>query len=366
MKFRCERDVLDRAFSTAGRAISNRGSAPPVMSGLHLHLVGDNLAVVGSDLDLTIRVDSKVGGQEDGVVVLPAKLAADIVRSFDSGQVTMTVDDDGARVVAGRSDFNLRVMSADEFPRFEEPDGDAVTLDAESVSAALEQVVKAASGDDSRPILTGVLLAAEDDGLRFVATDSYRLAVRDLPGTSVLGRDQTVLVPSRALEVTGRLLGDAEELTIRLADREASFVVDDVTIVTRLIEGEFPNYRGLIPSDHPNTLVVGRVALIDAVRRVGLLARDATPVRLSMSSEGLELIAITQDVGQAHETLDSTYEGKDKELTVAFNPGYLLDGLEVSPGDEVRLETIDALKPAVIRSVDVEGFLYLLMPVRVS
>ena len=364
MKFRCERDVLDRAFSTAGRAISNRGSAPPVMSGLHLHLVGDNLAVVGSDLDLTIRVDSKVGGQEDGVAVLPAKLAADIVRSLDSGQITVTVDDDGAHVVAGRADFNLRTMSADEFPRFEEPNGDAVTLDAASVSAALEQVVKAASGDDSRPILTGVMLAAEGDGLRFVATDSYRLAVRDLPGTSVLGRDQTVLVPSRALEVTGRLLGDAEELIIRLADREASFVVDDVTIVTRLIEGEFPNYRGLIPSDHPNTLVVDRVALIDAVRRVGLLARDATPVRLAMSSDGLELIAITQDVGQAHETLDSTYDGK--ELTVAFNPGYLLDGLEVSPGDEVRLETIDALKPAVIRSVADEGFLYLLMPVRVS
>ena len=364
MKFRCERDVLDRAFSIAGRAISNRGGTPPVMSGLHMHLVGDNLAVVGSDLDLTIRVDSKVGGDEDGTAVLPAKLGADIVRSLDSGQITLTDDDDGARVVAGRSDFNLRVMSADEFPKFEEPAGDAVTLGSDSVAAALDQVVKAASGDDSRPILTGVLLAAENDGLRFVATDSYRLAVRDLPGTSILGRDQTVLVPSRALEVTGRLLGDADELTIRLAEREASFIVDDVTIVTRLIEGEFPNYRGLIPSDHPNVLVVARVALIEAVRRVGLLAQDSTPVRLAMSGDGLELIAITQDVGQAHETLDSSYEGND--LSVAFNPGYLLDGLEVSPGEEVRLETIDALKPAVIRSVDEEGFLYLLMPVRVS
>jgi DNA polymerase-3 subunit beta len=255
-------------------------------------------------------------------------------------------------------------MAADEFPRFEAPGGEAVTLNAESVATALEQVVKAASGDDSRPILTGVLLAAEDDGLRFVATDSYRLAVRDLPGTAILGRDQTVLVPSRALEVTGRLLGDADELTIRLDEREASFKVGDVTVVTRLIEGEFPNYRGLIPTDHPNALVVDRIALIDAVRRVGLLAKDATPVRLAMTGDGLELIAITQDVGQAHETVDATYEGSD--LTVAFNPGYLLDGLEVSPGDEVRLETIDSLKPAVIRSVGDDGFLYLLMPVRVS
>ncbi len=364
MKFRCERDVLDHAFSTAGRAVSSRGGQLPVLSGLHLELSGDRLAVVGSDLDLTIRVLSEVGGQEDGVAVLPAKLAADILRALDSGQVEVTVDDEGARVASGRSDFNLRTMAADEFPRFEDADGEAVTLGAESVSAALEQVVKAASGDDSRPILTGVLLAAEDDGLRFVATDSYRLAVRDLPGTSVLRRDQTVLVPSRALEVTGRLLADAEELTIRLAEREASFVVDDVTVVTRLIEGEFPNYRGLIPSDHPNTLTVDRTGLIDAVRRVGLLARDATPVRLAMSGDGLELIAITQDVGQAHESLDAAYAGSD--LTVAFNPEYLLDGLEVCPGDEVRLETIDALKPAVVRSISDDGFLYLLMPVRVS
>ena len=364
MKFRCERDVLDRAFSITSRAVSSRGGVQPVLSGLHLELTGNRLSVVGSDLDLTIRVDAVVGGHEDGAAVLPAKLVTDIVRALDSGQVEIAVDEEGVRITSGRSDFSLRVMAADEFPRFEAPGGEAVTLDAESVATALEQVVKAASGDDSRPILTGVLLAAEDDGLRFVATDSYRLAVRDLPGTSILGRDQTVLVPSRALEVTGRLLGDADELTIRLDEREASFEVGDVTIVTRLIEGEFPNYRGLIPTDHPNALVVDRTALIDAVRRVGLLAKDATPVRLAMTGDGLELIAITQDVGQAHETVDATYEGSD--LTVAFNPGYLLDGLEVSPGDEVRLETIDSLKPAVIRSVGDDGFLYLLMPVRVS
>jgi DNA polymerase-3 subunit beta len=207
-------------------------------------------------------------------------------------------------------------------------------------------------------------MAAEEDGLRLVATDSYRLAVSDLPGTSVLGRDQTVLVPSRALDAVARVLGDASELTILLGERDASFVIDDVKIVTRLIEGEFPNYRGLIPADHPNSLVVDRLALLEAVRRVGILARDSTPVRMSMSSNGLELVAITQDVGQARETLDADYTGSD--LTVAFNPEYLVDGLEASPGDEVRLETIDSLKPAILRSTGDDQFLYLLMPVRVS
>ncbi|HYF45595.1 MAG TPA: DNA polymerase III subunit beta, partial [Acidimicrobiales bacterium] len=229
---------------------------------------------------------------------------------------------------------------------------------------ALRQVVLAASSEDSRPILTGVLLAAEEAGLRLVATDSYRLAVRDLPGTTVLAEGQSVLVPSRALGELARLLADAGEVTLRLGEREASFAVGDVTLTTRLIEGEFPNYRGLIPSSHPNRLTVGREALLDAVRRVRLLARDSTPVRLVMKPDGLELVAVTQDVGQAHEELDAKFEGA--ELTVAFNPEYLSQGAEVTPGDEVTLETVDALKPALLRSTESPDFLYLLMPVRVS
>ena len=364
VKFHCERDVLDRAFSTARRAVSGRSGSHPVLSGLHLELPGNCLAVTGSDGDLTIRVEAEVGGKKDGSVVLSAQLASDIVRSLDAGQVEFSAGDDGATLVAGRSDFSLRTMPTDEYPRFEEPGGDSVNLDAVMVADALDQVVKAASLDDARPILTGVLMAAEEDGLRFVATDSYRLAVRDLPGTEILGRDQTVLVPSRALDAVGRVLDDASGLTIRLGDRDASFTIDDVQIVTRLIEGEFPNYRGLIPDSHPNALVVNRVAFLEAVRRVGIMARDATPVRLTMSADGLELVAITQDVGQGRETVDAEYSGSD--LTVAFNPEYLLDGLEVSPGDEVRLETVDSLKPAVLRSVGNDHFLYLLMPVRVS
>jgi len=364
VKFRCERDVLERAFSVARRATPGRGGALPVLAGLHLTLKKNRLVVVGSDLDLTIRVQVEVGGEKDGTTVIPAALGAEIMRALDSGQVQVEVDDEGARVKSGRSDFNLRTLPTDEFPNFDEPGGEAVSLDVENFAAALEQVVKAASIDDSRPILTGVLLAAESDGLRLVATDSYRMAMRDLPGTEVLGRDQTVLVPSRALDVVNRLLGDAASLSIQLGERDAGFVIDDIRIVTRLIEGEFPNYQGLIPDSHPNQLTVDRETLISAVQRVRLLARDATPVRLAMTSEGLELIAIAQDVGQAHESVDATYTGND--LTVAFNPEYLLDGLEVSPGDEVRLDTVDALKPVILRGVGDEDFLYLLMPVRVS
>jgi DNA polymerase-3 subunit beta len=141
-------------------------------------------------------------------------------------------------------------------------------------------------------------------------------------------------------------------------------VVGNTRLTTRLIEGEFPNYRGLIPASYPNRLTVGREPLLDALRRVKLMAREATPVRLVMNSDGLELIAITQDVGQANEQIDAKFEGG--ELTVAFNPEYLLTGVEVAPGDEVTISTVDPFKPAVLRATDGDDFLYLLMPVRVS
>ena len=368
MKFACERDVLVEALGTAGRAVATRGGSLPVLAGVRFELTGDQLRLTGTDLELTITVETTVAGESDGVAVLQGRIAADVVKSLEAGRVVIAAEGDEAQITSGRFSSSMRLLPAEEYPRLAEPSAEAVTLAATDLADALHQVVRAASTDDSRPILTGVLLSAEETGLRLVATDSYRLAVRDLPGTSVLREGQSVLVPSRALREVERLLTGAKELTLRLGEREATFEVNaesGVTrLTTRLIEGDFPNYRGLIPSSQPNRLTVGREALLDAARRVRLMAREATPVRLAMSGDGLELVAITQDVGQAHEQLDAGYEGS--ELTVAFNPEYLLDGVEVATGDEVVLETLDAQKPAVLRGTDGSDFLYLLMPVRVS
>ena len=419
MKFRCERDVLLDALTTAGRAIASRGGALPVLSGVRLEAMGHELRVVGTDLDLTIQVVVGVAVARPGVVVAPGRLVTDIVRALDAGAVTVESDEDNdeLRISSGRSNFSVRTHPAGDFPRLPPITGDAVRLPATGLTEALRQVVRAASNEDSRPILTGVLMAAEQGGLRLVATDSYRLAVRDLPGIGILREDQRVLVPSRALAELQRLLssaakagpgsapvvavappaasvafssgdgdddghGDSESesagtgasvasvddgpaAVLRLGDHDATFELGAVKLTTRLIEGDFPNYRQLIPANYPNSLIVGREALLDAVRRVKLMVRDPnTPVRIALRSDGIELTVITQDWGQATEEVDAKYEGA--EMVVAFNPNYLIDGVEAITSDEVQLETLDALKPATLKPTEGSDYLYLLMPVRVS
>jgi DNA polymerase-3 subunit beta len=366
LKFRCERDVLADALGTASR-VATSATGARAHPGIKAELAGGSLTLTGGDVDLTVQVTKPVQGIDDGSAVLPAKLATEIVRALDNSAITVDCDGDEGHITAGRSHFTVRLQPVEHFPRLSPPPADRVTLDAAELGTALHQVVRAASNDNMRPILTGVLMAAEGDGLRLVATDSYRLAVRDLPGTSVLREGQAVLVPSRSLGELQRLLGSSGgEVTVGLAEREVTFEVGDSRLITRLLEGDFPNYRQLIPSSHPNRLTIGREPFLDAIRRVRLLAKEAqaATIRLQLKADGVELTATTQDVGQAHEDLDAKYEGT--EMTIAFNPDFLLDGIEAVDGDEVSLETVDALKPAVVRSVESQDYLYLLMPVRVS
>lgn len=366
MKFRCERDVLADAVGSAGRAATNRTGTLPVLAGIRMEVAGDTLTVTGTDLELTIRLTVEVGGDQDGAAVVPARLVADIVKALPAGAVEISLDsgDSGEMSIsAGRSQFSVRPLSLDDYPAQTEPTGEAVTLPAATMSDALRQVVRAASTDDARAVLTGVLLASEDEGVRMVATDSYRLAVRDLPDSTVLGSGQKVLIPGRALNELQRLMGDVEELTVRFGEREATFEAGTTRLSTRLIEGDFPNYRNLLPSSYPNLLTVSKASMMEAIRRVKILAQDSTPVRLTLGGETVQLTAITQDVGNAAEEIDASYDGA--EMTVAFNPDYLAAGIDAIDADDVTLATMDPMKPAVLRGAGQDDYLYLLMPVRV-
>jgi DNA polymerase-3 subunit beta len=363
VKFRCEREILADALATAGRAATSRTGTLPVLSGLRLEVTGDELSVTGTDLELSIRLTIAVGGERDGAVVVPARLTADIVRSLPAGAVEVAVRDEEVSISAGRSQFSIRPLGLDDYPVQAEPAVEPVTLSSTDVAEALRQVVRAASSDDARPVLTGVLIAADDDGVRMVATDSYRLAVRDLPENDMLTSGQKVLVPGRALNELQRVLSSDDELKVRLGARDAVFETGSTRLTTRLIEGDYPNYRNLLPSSYPNVLTVGREALLEALRRVKILAQDATPVRLELGGDTLVLKAITQDIGNAFEEVDATYDGA--EMTVAFNPTYLAEGVDAVDAEEVTLSTLDPMKPAVVRPVGRDDYLYLLMPVRV-
>lgn len=362
MKFRCEREILADAITTAGRAATSRTGTLPVLSGVRLDVDDETLTVTGTDLELTIRLSVPVHSDQPGSAVVPARLVGDIVKALPAGAVEVSLDDEMS-ISAGRSQFSVRPLSLSDYPAQVETDVEAVTLQSSEVADALRQVVRAASTDDARAVLTGVLIAAEDDGLKMVATDSYRLAVRDLPQSSMLAAGQKVLVPGRALAELQRILSGDTELAVRLGTREAVFEAGGTRLTTRLIEGEYPNYRNLLPSSYPNLLTVGREALLEALRRVKILAQDSTPVRLTLGGDTVGLTAITTDVGNAHEEIDAKYDGA--EMEVAFNPDYLAAGIDAVEGDEVTLATMDPMKPAVLRGVGHDEYLYLLMPVRV-
>jgi len=367
VKFRCERDTLAEGVATAQRAVASRTGAMPVLSGLRVSAADGALELVGTDLELTIRVRIPADIDGDGSAVIPARLLSEIVRQLEGPSVSVVLSDDDARIEAARFATTLRTLSASEFPRLAQSDGTGVRVSASSFAEALRQVVSAASKDEARPILTGVLLTASGGGLRLVATDSYRLAMRDLEGVSMLAEGQKVLVAAKGLAEVQRLLSAAtDDIDVALGDRDVVFRVGSTEVTTRLIEGDFPNYQQLIPKDYPNRLTVARDALQAAVNRVRLVgqSRDTAPIRLSMSAESLELSAIAADVGEAHETVEAKYEGT--ELTVAFNSQFLLDGIDAAASAEVVLESIDPLKPAVLRATDTPDFLYLLMPVRIS
>lgn len=388
MKFRCERDSLVEVLTTAGRAVSSRTTTSQALSGVRIECEGNRLMVVGTDLDLTVHVSTEAIGLSDGVCVAPSKLISDIVRSLEPGAVTIEAEQDKVEITAARSRFSLRAFAPEDFPVIPDPAVPEIHLAAKGLMSALHQVVRAASHDDARPLLTGVLIAAEGSGIRLVATDSYRLALRDIDGKNDAFGEKEVLVPARALSELQRLTAQSRDgketktspnnsesenparqplptVGMSIGDHEATFTVGNVRVSTRLLDGSYPDYQQLIPAEYPNRLHVGKDSLIDALRRVRLLVRDhTTPVRLSMRQGGVDLTVVSQEVGDASETVDGDFEGVD--LTIAFNPTYLIDGVDAVMGDEVMLETIDATKPATVRGAEQSDFRYLLMPVRVS
>lgn len=376
MKFRCERDDLVAAVQFASRAISNRATLP-VLSGLRLEASGEGrVRVAATDLELTMETSFAAAVDEPGKVIVPGRLFGEMSRNLSSGQVSVAGTDGEVEIGSGRGRFRVRSLTPDDYPALPIEDRDdsagvQVSLDAAELATALSQVVRAASGDESRQILTGVLWELEDGSVTLAATDSYRLAVRQLPATGTLTEERKVVLPSRTLgELARALQGASGSVSALVKENLVAFSIASAdedsagewVIGSRFIEGEFPKYRQLIPQEYPNTLVVDRELLLEVTRRVGLLAQNNLPVKLQLAAE-LEVSAHTPDVGEGQEVIDAEYDGES--LVIAFNPQFLLDGASAISSPRLEMQVGDGLKPAILRG-ETGDFTYLLMPVRLS
>jgi DNA polymerase III subunit beta len=361
VKFRSDRDALSEALQIVQRGVSSRPGIPALTGVLLEAADGGDLTLTTTDLEVSARLSIAVQVSEPGQVLVPARLFTDTVKSLSNAPVEFDADRGQAHIRCAAFEGSLRLLSVEDFPTLQAPSGIRVTVEAGTFAEAVAQVGKAASRDEARPVLTGVLLEISREGVTMVATDSYRLAVRDLIATAQ--GEAKAIVPERAVTEAGRAAASEEKGGIELIvdDAQVSVRVGTLTLTSRLIEGEFPNYRQLLPEGYENRLTISRQQLMDAVRRVGLLARDTTPVRLEFNALGVKLSSSSPDVGQAVEAVEARYEGED--MTVAFNPGYLADGLAVTGGESVRLEVRDGLKPGIVRG-ESDEFTYLVMPVR--
>lgn len=373
MKFRAERSEFAEAVSWATRTVGARVTLP-ALSGVLLDAADGTLTCRATDLEVAAEIKVPVQIDEPGRALLPGKLLSQLVARFPDAPVELSGTSDRVQITCGRATFNVRGMPVDDFPTLPEPADDAASgsLKADAFGRLVSQVARAASSDEARPVLTGVKLEAGDGALIAAATDSYRLAVRRLPWEQAV--EGSALVPARALQEAAKAGSESGgEVTLVLEEGQVSFLFGDRRLTSRLIEGSFPNYGQLLPDGYETAVIVERAAMVESLQRVAVVAlgQANTPVTLTFEDGSVDLQAGSQEVGDAAEALPAEIEGDG--LTIAFNPMFLLSGLEATGTERIRIELRDGLKPAVLRPQPASGdaaqaddFTYLLMPMRTS
>jgi DNA polymerase-3 subunit beta len=319
------------------------------------------------DVGLRVPLDAQV--TREGVVVLPARLMLDVVRSLPGNEVSLELRaaEQDVELISGNATFHIRTLRTEDFPPFPEPDPEsAVSLAASAFVSTALKVAGSASRDETRPVLTGILVSASDRELRMVATDSYRLSVKETTLDEPLARAFEVNVPARALQELARVAGHAEDqqLSVSVRQNQVLFVLGQIILSSRLIDGQFPNYRQLLPESFEHELRMAGVELTEVVRRVSLLAQKNAPLRLSFKQGELTVSAQTPDVGEALEALPIAFEGEP--LEIGFNPEFLRAGLEAIEDGDVLLKLISPLRPGLIEAADKSRFQYLIMPIRLN
>ncbi len=368
MKISLDRDALLSQLQAVTRVASTR-TAIQALSGVQLSASGATSELRATDTDVSLRVPLAADVIREGNVVLPARLFLDVVRALPQPSLTLELRpaEQDVEVLSGNASFHIRTLHAEDFPPFPEPDPDsAISLPVKAFVDTATKVSGSASRDETRPVLTGILVSASGSDVRMVATDSYRLSVKETTLETPLATAFEVNVPARALQELARLAAHAEEgsLTISVRQNQVVFVLGEAVLSSRLIDGQFPNYRQLLPETFEHELRISGPELRDVVRRVSLLAQKNAPLRLSFTPGELTVSAQTPDIGEAQESLPVNFQGEP--LEIGFNPEFLRDGLEAIEEGDVLLKLISALRPGLLEAGDGSGFVYLIMPIRLN
>ncbi len=364
LKLTCTRDELVAKLGIVSRAVSTR-SAVQILAGVLLRAQEGELQLAATDMELSLRTALEANVEDEGAVVVQGRTLVDIARLLpaDEVQIAHRPEEGIVQVTCGAYSSRLHIYAVEDFPRLPEVDAAATfSVDADTLLDTVAQVSRSASRDESRPVLTGILVRFEPEKLVMAATDSYRLSVKETPleGST---QELEAIIPARALTELGRVAGGVGELELGVHENQVVFRAGDVTLTTRRIDGQFPNYRQLLPEAFEQTVVLPRAELLDVVRRVSVMAQRNSPVRMRFSEGELRVSSQTQDVGEATETLPVGWTADAMEI--GFNPEFLREGIESVPSDELELNLISPLRPAVIKG-ETDDFKYLIMPIRLA
>jgi DNA polymerase III subunit beta len=362
MKVVCQRDDLAQKLGVVARAVATRANVQ-ILSGVLLRAEAGRLNLAATDMELSLRSSLEAQIEGEGSVVVPGRLLVDLVRLLPENEVTFEhrAEENVLHVTCGPSSATLNTYAAEDFPRL--PDLDAVgtfTVDRTSFLDTVSRVARSASRDESRPVLTGILVRFEAGKLVMAATDSYRLSVKE---TALEGDtpDLEAIIPARALGELARIAQDGDTVEVGVHENQVVFATGDAWLTSRRIDGQFPNYRQLLPEGFEHDVTLPRGEILDVVRRVGVMVQRTSPIQLRFAEGELTVFARTQDVGEAKESVPVQFSGDP--LEIGFNADFLREGIESIAADEIQLRLISPLRPAVIEG-DEDDPTYLIMPIR--
>jgi DNA polymerase III subunit beta len=364
LKATCSRDELTRALGIVSRGVSTRTTVQ-ILAGILLQASGEKLDLAATDMELSLRTSLEAQVEAEGSVVVPGRLLLELARLLPGEEVSAEhkLEEAAVEVRSGSATYRLHTYNAEDFPRL--PDAAAADrheVDREMLLETVARVSRSASRDESRPVLTGVLMRFEPGKLVMAATDSYRLSVKET-ATEGSVPELEAIVPARALGELVRIAQAGEGIELGVHENQVVFSTGDALLTTRRIDGQFPNYRQLVPEAFDHELTLPRDELLDVVRRVAVMAQRNSPLRLRFAEGELTVSAQTQDVGEARESLVVSFAGEP--LEIGFNAEFLRDGVESVSGEQLRLKLISPLRPAVLQGED-DDFLYLIMPIRLA